>query len=339
MTNDKFYEDETYDEWVSKQYNSLELKIIQEIHNTYPNWTLEDIKAYAPIFISTHMKIVQNVHKDDPTLNVQDIEKRASNYILAGIYGNKVHKETFGDDEPCDDYRYLAKWNNGLCKIMDVLLSSSKFKTEDDKGHSSGQTLRFADKHYSFRAEKQFDRDVHKIIDHHDTRFETKSDFFREVIFKGAEIYTLINKGNLGHVAESVLYNMKECRLHYEEEELEQKLRQIEDTLYKRYEKFDKLKRNRSSKGALEEFRDDMVEYLRDTFSLPCRKQDKEIIISRVKENRDLEKTLYELEREGLVSKEFIDCILKEGRFVPYTGTIPPINIIPDNDVLDNDRR
>ncbi len=29
---DKFSGDETYEEWISKQYNGLELKIIQEIH-------------------------------------------------------------------------------------------------------------------------------------------------------------------------------------------------------------------------------------------------------------------------------------------------------------------
>ncbi len=339
MTNDKFCGDETYDEWVSKQYNSLELTIIQEIHSAYPNWTLEDIKNYAPGFMSSYLKIFHDIHKDDPTLSVDDVKKRASNYVMAGIYGNKVHMATFGKDEPCDDYRYLAKWNNGLCKIMDILLSSSKYKTEDDKGHSSGQTLRFADRHYSFRSEKQFDRDVVKIIDHHDTRFETKSDFFREVIFKGAEIYAFINKGNLGHVAEKVLYNLTDCRLHYEEEELEQKLTQIKDTLDRRYDKLDKLQKNRSSRGALEEFRDDIVEYLRDTLSLPYRKQDKEMIISNVKENRDIEKILYELKKEGLISKEFVDCILKEGRFVPFTGPIPPLGIVPDEDVINNDRR
>ncbi len=324
---DKFSGDETYEEWISKQYNGLELKIIQEIHNAYPNWTLEDIKRYAPDFVSAHVKIVKEVHENDSTLNMKDIEKRIFNYMKAGIYGNKVHIEVFGEMKPCDDYYYLAKWNNGLCKIMDILLSSSKYKTEDDNGHAAGQSFKLADKQYSFRAEKQLDRDIHKIIDRLDDKYETKSDFFREIIFKGTEIFAFMDRHGLGPVAENVWKTVHKYRSYYEEEELQLQKDLIEEIIDQKYERLDRLLKNRSSKEALTEFRNELVEYLRDNLSLPRKRQDKEEIIACIKDSRKLEKILDRLEEEQLVSREFVESILKEGKLIHFTA---PMDIISD---------
>lgn len=321
MPNNKFSGDMTYEEWAPKQNSdSLEFKIIQGIHRSFPDWNLEEVKKRALDFMSSHLRIVQDIRSDYYNLDLNNIEKLAAQYIDAGRVGNKIHLDTFG--EPCTNYDYLARWNLSLINVINILTSPSKYKYEDEKGHNTVQRVELAGKRYGFAAEKQLDRDIKKIVEMLPERFETKSDLMRELLFKGIEIYTIMNAGDLGNTAKDVLLDIKPFRLKAEEESLNQKLVNIKSEFGRLYEKLERFIYNRSDRDILEEFREDFVKYLDDILNHPCRKQDKEEIRACIKSNRDLEKILDRLERDKLVSREYMDSILKEAKVIPYVNLV-----------------
>lgn len=327
MEDNKFSENMTYEEWASKQYaDSIEFKMVQEVHNAYPTWDINDIKTYLPTFISSHMKVVSRVHKDDPTLSIQDIEKRVSNYIMAGIYGNRVHMATFGDTEPCDDYHFLAKWNVHLCKIMQILTHGTKYKTEDDRGHASAHSFKFNKYTYGFRSEMELDRDIKEIVELNRERFGTKSDFFKELIFKGVALYSMINSGQLGERAKDILTDVDKFERKGKSAYLKDVLADIEDEFEDRYNTLRDIERD---KDALEEFRDDLVKYISDELGRNRSKQDMTKIRTRIMDDRNLPRIFGLLEGEKLVSKEYIDSILKKGVVIPY------INIVLEEEMKD----
>lgn len=315
----------TYEEWVSNQdQNGLEFKMVQEVHKIYPSWDLNDIRTYLPTFISLHMKMVNNVHKDDPTLNIQDIEKRISNYIVAGVNGNKIHEATFGDTESCDDYHYLAKWNVNLCKIMQILTHGTKYKAEDDRGHASVHSFKFNGYTYGFRSEMELDRDIKEIVELNRERFGTKSDFFKELIFKGVAIYSMINNRQLGDRARDILTDVDKFERKGRSAYLKDLLEDMESEFEERYNTLRDIEHDRDS---LEEFRDDIVTYISDELSRNRSKQDMTKIKSKIMDDRNLSRILNILEKEDLVSEKYVDSIFKKGVSIPY------IDIIAKEDV------
>ncbi len=324
MTNDKFCGDETYDEWVSKQYDSLELKIIQEIHNVYPNWNLDDIKRYAPNFMAAHLKIIKKINDNDITLSMKDTEDRVLNYVSAGINGSKIHVDVFGDDVPKDDYKYLSKWNLHLCKIMRILIYGTKYKNEDELGHAATHTIRFNNYPYGFRSEMELDRDIKEIVELNRERYGTKSDFFKELIFKGVAIHSIINKGQLGERAKDISNDVKKYERRENAFKIRDILADIGDIFKERYET---LKDIEDDREALEEFRDDITRFISDELDRNCNKQDKAKIRSTMMKNRELSRILDILEGEELISKKYVESILEKGVVVSY------INIIPEEDV------
>jgi len=321
MSN-KFSENMTYEEWASKQNSdSFEFKMIQEIHRSFPDWNLEEIKKYSIDFISSHLRIIQDIRSDYYDIDIDKIESLMTQYINSGRVGNKIHLEIFG--EPCTNHERLAKWNLSLMNIINILTSPPKYKYEDDKGHSSIHRIWLAGKRYGFSAEKTFDRDIKKLVEMLPERFETKSDLMRELLFKGVEIYTIINEEALGDAAKDILLDMKHIRSQAEEEHLNRKLDNIKDEFSRLYEKLERFIYNKSGRDVLEEFRDDIVKYLDTILNHHYRKQDKEQISICIKDNRDLEKILDRLEREKLVSREYVDSILKEAKVIPHTYLVP----------------
>ena len=320
MVDDKFSDNMSYEEWASKQYtDNLEFKMVQEVHKVYPSWDLNDIKIYLPTFISSHMKIVNQVHKDDPTLNIQDIEKRANTYIMAGIYGNRVHMATFGDNEPCDDYHFLSKWNVQLCKIMQILTHGTKYKTEDERGHASTHSFKFNKYIYGFRSEMELDRDIKEIVELNRERFGTKSDFFKELIFKGVALYSMINRGQLGEKTKDLLTDVDKFERKGKSAYLKDVLADIEEEFEERYNTIREIE---TDKEALEEFRNDLVKYISDELSRNRSKQDIAKIRIRIMEDRNLPRILGLLKEEKLVSKEYVDGILKKGIVISHIPLI-----------------
>lgn len=310
----------------SKQYSDLESKIIQEIQNVYPNWALDDIKGFAPRFVATYVKILQKINKDDSTLNMQDIEKRAINYINAGIRGNKVHEEVFGEDVPVDDYNFLAKWNTNLGKIMKILIEGATGYNPEDYKHSSIQSIKWAGYSYGFRSEMELDRDIKEIIELNRERYGTKSDFFKELIFKGVAIYSIINKGRLGEMADNILGDVERFERLGNDAKIESILRDMRQFFKERNDKLRIIERN---KKALEVFRDKVTKYVSDRLSYYCDEEDKEMMRQEIMENKDLDMVLLSLERQNLVSREYREKLTREGIIVSN------INIVADNDVND----
>jgi hypothetical protein len=327
MDDEKFSGGETYEEWAGRQYDGLEFRIIQEIHNIYPNWSLGDIKTFAPEFMANHLKIVKKINDEESTLNMKDIEERAFEYVTTGIMGNRVHIQVFGKGVPKGDHHYLAKWIMGLGKILDVLINGAKYKTEDERGHASVHTFRFNGFVYGFRSEMEFDRDVKELVELNRERFGTKSDLFKELIFKGISIYSIINKGILGERAKDITNDVRKFQRKENTFRIRDVLADIDDIFKERY---DTLKDIEYDKEALEEFRDDITEFISDELDRNCSKQDKAKIKNAIMKNRDLSRILDILEDEGLVSKTYVESILDKGVAVPY------IDIVSNDDTKNN---
>lgn len=316
--SDNFYGDDTFEQWAEKQNkDSMEFNIIQEAHDKYPNWNLEDIKTYAPGFMSMCLKIIQDIHKENRDMSIEDIKKRALNYISAGRRSDKIHMEVFGVPS-IGDYE-LAKWNSSLVRIMSILMSPSKYRSEDFRGHSAVVKTRLGDGQLSFRAEMQLHRDMHEITDNNRGKYLTDSDFIRELLFKGIEIYTLINKGELGELADRILFNREEYRLKRDRLTLQEELNNIDMELKQQYENLEDITRYEQNRQlTLEEFRDDIYEYIKNKLSVPGKLQYKEAIRNCIIRHRDLPRILDILEREKLVSRRYVDNILKKGISTPY---------------------
>ena len=325
--NDKFHEDMTYDEWAEKQdKDGIEFKAVQEVHNAYPRWTMEDVKEYLPGFISTFTKMMQDIHKNNRSDSIELINQRAVNYISAGIRSDKIHMEVFGVISN-SEYN-IAKWNTSLTKIMSVIMSPSKYRSEDHRGHSAVVSSRLGNSTVSLRAEMQLSRDISVIADNNRGKYPTNSDLIRELLFKGVEIYSMINRGELGSLADKVLFNREEYRLKCDRLTLQDELDNVDVELSQQYENLEEIIRYEQNKEiVLEEFRNDIVEYLRHKLSISGKIQHKEAIRHSVMRHRDLPRILDTLEREKLISKEYVDNILKRGVWTPYTLLILPEDI------------
>jgi len=310
-----------------KQCGDLESKIIQEIQNVYSNWTLDDIKVFAPKFMSTYMKILQKISKDDPKLNIQDIEKRVTNYIDAGVKGNRVHEEVFGDEIPVDDYHFLAKWNIHLNKIVKILIEGSGYKGDPGHEKATMHSFKWNGYSYGFRSEMELDRDIKEIIELNRERYGTKSDFFKELIFKGVAIYSIIHKGRLGEDAKNILDDIEKYERREDEANLDSIIYDMKQFFKERNDRLTKIERNKKALGT---FRDKVVKYISDKLSLRCDEENKEIIRQEIMQNPDLYRVLTTLERGDLVSREYVDKIIKEGVVVPSIATVQ------ENDMIKN---
>ena len=165
----------------------------------------------------------------------------------------------------------------------------------------------------------ELDRDIKEIVELNRERFGTKSDFFKELIFKGVAIYAMINSGQLGERAKDILTDVDKFERKGKMAYLKDVIADIQEEFEERYET---LKEIDHDKDALEEYRDDIVKYISDELGRNRSKQDMTKIKSRIIEDRNLSRILDTLERDGLVSKEYVDSITKKGIVMPHTNII-----------------
>src|SRR3989304_8868343 len=296
MVNDKFHENDTFDEWSSKQdKNSLEFKSVLEIHKVYHNWNLEEIKQHIPIFLSRHAKLVRDTSNDHPDLTIGDIETFIYDYVEICKKNKNIYIELFGS--PPININHLSKWNSTIAKISKIIyehpggghIEGPKYKPKDDLGHSSFYGFRTGNKVRKIRAEEQLGRDITIIRDDNKHRFETESDLLKELVFKGIEIYSLINKDSFSEGRE-ILLSMERKRA--EDKELSRIQRE-----------------------------DDINSYLN------VRLKRLESIFD-IKNEEDMKRILRKLEDNMLISREYVDSIIKNGTVMPFFNVAKEIDKI-----------
>lgn len=339
MTDNKFCGNETFEEWTSKQNkDNLEFQIIKETHKIYPGWSLDEIKIYTPGFLSNHLKLIQDISREYPELSIGDLEKFISDYVEICKTNNNIYIETFGMSPV--NINHLSKWNSTIGRITKILfehpgrghVDTPKYKPKDEKGHSNSYKTKIGGKQYSIRADEQLGRDISTIRSDHKHRFETESDFLREVIFKGVYIYTLINKDSLKEGGD-ILLSM-ESKIS-EENELSRKQRKddIDIEIVRRIEHLEEIsdyKDEKDRKELLKIFRDNLHKYLNENLTYFVGSTELKIAIKcAIKENRDLEDMLKKLVENKLISREYMDSILKEAKVIPYIGFSSGEDAIP----------
>lgn len=109
MTDYKFYKNDTFEEWANKQdKNSLEFKIIEEVHNIFSGWNIEDIKEYVPGFVSSYLKIVQDTYEYNKDASISDIKNIIFDYVSAGRQNiDKQNIDVPNSRDNIDDYNVI----------------------------------------------------------------------------------------------------------------------------------------------------------------------------------------------------------------------------------------
>ena len=344
MTNDKFHDNDTFDEWSSKQYtDSLEFKSVSEVHKIYPNWNLDEIKQHIPMFLSRHAKLVKNTNNAHPELNIGDIETFISDYVEICERNKNIYIELFGS--PPINMNHLSKWNSTIAKLSKLIyehpggghIDSPKYKNKDEFGHSSTYSFRLSNKVHSIKSDEQLGRDISKIRDEHKHRFETQSDFLKEIVSKGVAIYTLINQDTLTDGKE-ILLSME--RKMVEERELSRVQRRddINSYLGNRLEYMEKtvldIDNKEDRNELLKIFRNEIDEFLKENLTYFTGSLDMKILIKQtIMNNRDLERILRKLEDNDLITKQYMDSVIKSGT------VLPPLLSLEDEETVHMDNK
>lgn len=326
LSSNRQHNDEQYS---NKQYNGLETKIVEDVHKIYPSWSLDDIKEYIPGFLSNYLKLIKGINRERPDLNMGNIERFIFDYVEICKTNNNIYIETFGASPV--NISHLSKWNSTIGKITKILfehpggghIDPPRYKSKDEQGHSCSYKTRIGGRQYSIRADEQLGRDISKIRSDHKHRFETESDFLRELIFKGVAIYSLINQDNLKEGREILLSTERKIS---EDNELSR--RQRKDDIYgevsSRLEYLEEIlgyKDEKDRKELLEIFRDNLHRYLNENLTDFVGSKELKIAIKRaIMENRDLEHVLRRLEDNKLIPKEYTESIIRNGTVVPLIG-------------------
>ncbi len=338
MANNKFHDNETFEEWVSKQYDGLELRCITEVHNIYPNWNLEEIKQHIPMFLSKQAKLVKSVSNAHPDLNIGDVQKFIFDYVEICEKNKSIYIELFGS--PPININQLSKWNTMIARISKIIfehpgggnIDSPKYKSKDEYGHSSTYGFRINKKVHSIKADEQLGRDISKIRDDNKHRFETESDFLKEIVFKGVAIYSLINQDVITSGKE-ILLSME--RKMAEDKELSriQRREDINSYLNSRLEYLEKtildIENKEDRTELLTIFRNETDEFLKENLTYFTGNTDMKILVKHtIMNNRDLERIFRKLEDNKLISKEYIDHVTKNGIVSPF------FNLAIDEDTI-----
>lgn len=333
MTDDKFHENDTFEEWSRKQYaDSIEFKSVSEVHKIYPNWNLEEIKQHIPMFLARHMKLVKSTNNAHPELSIGDIETFIYDYVEICEKNRSIYIELFGS--PPINMSHLSKWNTTIAKISKLIyehpggghIDTPKYKNKDEFGHSSTYGFRLGNKVYSIKSDEQLGRDISKIRDDNRHRFETQSDFLKEIVVKGVAIYTLINQDTLTDGKE-ILLSME--RRMAEERELSRVQRRddINSYLSNRLEYMEKTVLDIDDKedrnDLLKILRNEIDEFLKENITYFIGSLDMKILIKQtIMNNRDLERVLRKLEDNELISREYMDSIMKNGVVIPFLSLV-----------------
>lgn len=299
MDKKLFYKDLTYEEWaVQQDKNSLEFRAMEACHNTHHEYDLEEIKNFI------YINIIET--ETNQKLSLESFSTRHIN-------SQKLNEQ-------------MSK----LCRI--IFSANNEYKSVDKRGHGDSVSIRFGGRNkdaesINFRIEEKAIRYAHYLIEHNLVGEPTVTDLVRKGFSKYMEMLPTINelrdavtnrfivdiqieRENLERVRVTEMLKGFEARLITEEEDLMQALRHIDN------------------KDELIEIRDWTINFIKDALSYngPTKKE-----IARVREfimgNPRLYNILLTLERQGLITKEYIDDVRQKGMAPLFVDTFPKEDI------------
>jgi hypothetical protein len=227
---------------------------------------------------------------------------------------------------------HLSKWNTTIAKISKLIyehpggghIDTPKYKNKDEFGHSSTYGFKLNGKVISIKSDEQLGRDITKIRDDNKHRFETQSDFLKEIVTKGVAIFTLINQDVMTDGKE-ILLSME--RRMVEERELSrvQRREDINGYLNNRLEYLERtvsdivVKEDRIELTKI--FRNEIDEFLKENLTYFTGNMDMKILVKNtIMNNRDLDRILRKLEDSELITKEYMDSVIRNG-IVPASAS------------------
>lgn len=285
MAIDKFCEDLTYEEWYLLQNKeSLELKAVEASHKTHPGFTLEEIKKFM---YST---------------------------IIESENNQKISEENFGQRHVNSN-----KLNQQISKLVRTIFSStSEYHSIDKRGHGDSVSARFGGRgkgseNIGFRIEEKAIRYAKYIIDHNLVSVPTVSDLVRTGFVKYIEMLPTINEIK-GAVTDQFLLDIQIERENIEKTMVVEMIKGFEASMESKEQDLMDILRHPDNKEELEELRDWIVKFIREalSFSSPT-KFGKGKVKQFIMNNGRLYNILTTLEREKLVTKEYIDDVRQKG--------------------------
>ena len=295
-----FHRDMTFAEWAAQQdKTNIEFNAVERGHMSHPGYTLEEIKK--DIF---------------------------TNYII-NEDNQRISVETFGE-------RHVnsKKLNEQLNKLSRIIFSPSlsEFKSVDKRGHGDTVATKLGGRGkgaetIAFRIEEKAIRYAHYLIEHNLAGgAQTVSDLVRMGFVKYIEMVPIINELR-DAVSNRFTLDMQMEREHQDRITVDKMLEGWGYSIETQEKDLMDAFRHIENKEELDEMRDWATKFIKEalTYNCPTKKEK-----ARVKEfimgNSRLYNMMTILEREKLLTREYIDSVRMKG----IIDTKP--NIIPDHE-------
>lgn len=304
MTNNKFFEDMTFEEWAVRQdKKSIEFRSIKIGHENYPGYTLEDIKREMYInFIITEENqrpFIQSFgdrHPDSEKLNGQ--MKELTHIIFSPAIGS-------GDEQG-----KKVKDKSGRHK------QQYGYQIADEKGHGDVVTVKLTEERekISFRIEEKALSYAKYLIAHNQVDARFASDIVRDGFVKYIQMLPIIREIR-DACTEDFLKDMKIDIETLEENKINIRLEGLRHRLKS------KEKNMMETSSFVEEDRKNTFvdlkywteEFIKDTLSTGHTSYEKGRLKKFIMEDTILFSILSRLEGEGLITREYIDNIRRKG--------------------------
>lgn len=289
MTNDKFCEDLTFEEWVSKQdRNSLEFAAIITCHKTHPGFTLREIKKFI------YTTIIENENNQ-------------------GTY-----EETFGRRHPNS-----PKLNHQMNRLFRIIFSSgNEFKSIDNRGHGDiisaqfGETNRTEGKKaekIGFRIEEKAVRFAQELIQHNMIGQRTIADLVRTGFSKYIEMIPIINELK-SPIVDTFVTDMKHEREEREKLKVRQSIIGFKQRIESQHASMFESLRYSDNQEELEELRDWVVQFIKEVLSYSAPTVQGRLQVKRfIQEDPSLYNMLTTLETRKLLTREYVDDVRNKG--------------------------
>lgn len=293
MDQDKkiFHGDMTFTEWAAQQdQTNIEFNAIERGHKSYPGYTLEDIKR--DIF---------------------------TNYII-NEDNQKVIQESFGT-------RHInsKKLNDQFSKLNRIVFTGSlgEFKSVDKRGHGDTVSAKLGGRGKSaetvaFRIEEKAVRYAHYLIEHNLAgSAQTISDLVRMGFVKYLEMIPVINELR-DAISTRFTLDIQMEREHLDRMTVDDMLKGFDMSIETQEKDLMDALRHIENKEELEEIRDWTTKFIKDALTYNCAtKKEKARVKEFIMGNGRLYNIMTTLEREKLLTREYIDDIRTKGIVPP----------------------
>ena len=294
-----FYRDMTFEEWAIQQdQTNLEFQAIAKGHRSFPGYTLEDIKRD----IYTRFIITEDNQK----------------VCIESLGGRHINSD---------------KLNEKMVILNKILFSiSSEYKSVDRKGHGDSVAARLGGRGrdaemVSFRIEEKAIKYAHYLIEHNMVpNIYTVSDLVRLAFAKYIEMIPIVHEFRDATTNRFLLDIRKEKEIQ-EKITVTNMLKGFHENLVSLDEDLSEALRHIDNRGELEEIRDSIVNFIKDALSYNgSTKRENNRVKDYIMRNPMLYSILTTLERDKLVTREYVDILRQTGI------ASPSLDIIQDSE-------